>query len=285
LFKDSPAMTFSIARLGAIALGIGVMISSAYAADKDPVVAVVNGSEIHQSQLQEMMTTIPPEQRGKVTMRQLAEGAVNRKLVADDARKEGLGKDPELQKALKQVEEEFLRQAWIKKRSGVTITDDQMKKRYDELAAGFKPQEEAHAHHILVETEDQAKAIISDLRNGGNFEELAKAKSKDPSAQNNSGDLGFFGHNQMVPEFADATFALKVGEVTQQPVKSKYGWHIIRLDEKRMSTVPPLADVKDEIHHQLSQEAVQEAFKSLRDKAKVDIKVSDSDPLPASPAK
>ncbi len=274
-------MTFSYARMGAIALGISVMVSQAYAADKDAVVAVVNGSEIHESQIREMMATLPADAQGKLTMRQLAEGAVNRKLVADEARKEGLQKDPDLQKAMKNVEDDFLRQAWSKKHGSVNFTDDQLKKRYDELIVNYKPQEEVRAHHILVDSEDAAKAIIADLRNGGNFEEIAKAKSKDPSAQKNSGDLGFFASNHMVPEFAEAAFALKIGEVTQQPVKTQFGYHVIRLDEKRMSTVPPFSDAKEEIRREMSQEAVQAAFKAVHDKAKIEIKVPDTAPAPA----
>jgi peptidyl-prolyl cis-trans isomerase C len=274
-------MTFSYARLGAIALGISVMISQAHAADKDAVVAVVNGTEIHESQLREMMAQMPADAQGKVSLRQLTEGAVNRKLVADEARKEGLTKDPDLIKAMKSVEDDFLRQAWIKKHGNVPFTDDQMKKRYDELIVNYKPQEEVRAHHILVDSEDQAKAIIADLKNGGNFEEIAKAKSKDPTAQRNSGDLGFFGRAQMVQEFSDAAFGLKIGAVTDHPIKTQFGYHVIRLDEKRMSTVPPFADVKEEIRREMSQEVVQNAFKTLRDKAKVEIKVSDTAPAPA----
>ncbi len=278
-------MTFSLARTGAVALGIVLMVPQAFAADKDAVVATVNGSEIHESQLREIVASLPPQVQGQATIRQLAEYAVNNKLVTDDARKEGLGNDPELKKALKLAEEQLLRQAWAKKRASAPISDDVLKKRYDELIVGYKPQEEVRAHHILVETEDQAKAIIADLRSGGSFEDIAKAKSKDPSAAKNGGDLGFFSKGQMVPEFADAAYALKIGEVTSQPVKSQFGFHVIRVDEKRMSTAPAFADAKEDVRRQVAQQAVQDQLKALRDKAKVDIKVSDAPPPAAAPAK
>ena len=277
-------MTFSFARMGAVALGIAVMVPQAYAADKDAVVATVNGSEIRESQLREVMASLPPQVQGQASPRQLAEYAVNNKLVTDEARKEGLANDPDLKRALKLAEEQMLRQAWAKKHGEVKVSDEQLKKRSDELVAGYKPQEEVHAHHILVETEDQAKAVIADLRSGGSFEDIAKAKSKDPSASKNGGDLGFFGKGQMVPEFADAAFALKIGEVSAQPVKTQFGWHVIRVDEKRMSTAPNFADSKEDVRRQMAQQSVQDALKSLRDKAKVDIKVSDAPPAGAGAA-
>jgi peptidyl-prolyl cis-trans isomerase C len=153
-----------------------------------------------------------------------------------------------------------------------------LKKRYDELSGGYKPHEEIHAHHVLLETEDQAKAVIADLRAGGVFEDVAKAKSKDPSAAQNGGDLGFFAKEQMVPEFSDAATALKVGEVTAQPVKTQFGWHVIRLDEKRMSSVPPFAEAKEDIRRMYIQQSVQDSAKALRAKAKIDVKVTDAPP-------
>ena len=271
-------MTFLPARMGAVALGLALMVSQAQAADS--VVATVNNTEIHESQLREVFAGLPPQVQGRVTPRQLIDIAINNKLIADEARKEKLENDAEVKKSLKMAEEQFIRQAWLKKHS-MGVSDDQAKKRYDEMAPNFKPQEEVHAHHVLVETEEQAKAVIADLRSGGNFEEIAKAKSKDPSASRNSGDLGFFSKAQMVPEFADAAFAMKVGEVSAQPVKTQFGWHVIRLDEKRMSSLPAFADVKDEIRREMGQQAVQETVKTLREKAKVDIKVPDA-PAPGA---
>ena len=269
-------MTFSFARMGAVAFGIALMMPQAYAADaKDTVVATVNGTEIHESQLREVYTGLPQQMQSHVTERQLVDIAINNKLITDDARKENMSSDPEVKKSLKLVEEQFMRQAWLKKHSSA-VPDDQVKKRYDELAASFKPEEEIHAHHILVETAEQAKAIIADLQSGGNFEEIAKAKSKDPSAARNGGDLGFFTKAQMVPEFADAAFALSIGQVTAQPVKSQFGYHVIRLDEKRMSTVPPYAEAKEDVRRQLGQQVVQDLLKSVHDKAKIEVKSPDA---------
>ena len=134
-----------------------------------------------------------------------------------------------------------------------------------------------------METEDEAKAIIADLKSGANFEEIAKTKSKDPNAARNGGDLGFFAKAEMIPEFSDAAFALNVGQITQIPVKTHYGYHVIRLDEKRMSSLPAFAEVKEEIRRSMVNQVIQESLKALHDKAKIDIKMADA-PASAAPA-
>ena len=276
-------MTFSFARMGAVAFGLALMVPQAYAADaKDPVVATVNGSEIHESQLRDVYMGLPPQVQKQVQPRQLVEYAISNKLVTDEARKEKLDSDPEVKKSVKMAEDQFVRAAWQKKKA-MSITDDQLKKRYDEWAPTFKPEEQIHAHHILVETEDEAKAIIADLKSGANFEEIAKTKSKDPNAARNGGDLGFFAKAEMIPEFSDAAFALNVGQITQIPVKTHYGYHVIRLDEKRMSSLPAFAEVKEEIRRSMVNQVIQESLKALHDKAKIDIKMADA-PASAAPA-
>ena len=276
-------MTFSFARMGAVAFGLALMVPQAYAADaKDPVVATVNGSEIHESQLRDVYMGLPPQVQKQVQPRQLVEYAISNKLVTDEARKEKLDSDPEVKKSVKMAEDQFVRAAWQKKKA-MSITDDQLKKRYDEWAPTFKPEEQIHAHHILVETEDEAKAIIADLKSGANFEEIAKTKSKDPNAARNGGDLGFFAKAEMIPEFSDAAFALTMGQITQIPVKTHYGYHVIRLDEKRMSSLPAFAEVKEEIRRSMINQVIQESLKALHDKAKIDIKMADA-PASAAPA-
>jgi peptidyl-prolyl cis-trans isomerase C len=208
------------------------------------------------------------------------------KLVAEDARKEGLAKDPEVIKAVKRAEDQILREAWAAKKGQAAISDAELKKRYDEGKANFKPQEEVHAHHILVDTEEQAKQIISDLHAGASFEDLAKTKSKDPTGARSGGDLGFFTHDQMVPEFADAAFALRAGETSTTPVKTQFGWHVIRVDEHRMQSWPSLDDAnfKAYLRQQIAQENVQKAVMDLRSKAKIEMKTTDTDSSSA-PAK
>lgn len=299
-------MTLFSARLGtlvtarAVALSAGLALStglvSVFAASpalaasstaSDPVVATLNGTEIHESQLQELRAGLPPQVAKQATLPRLADMYITFKLVVEDARKEHMDKDADVVKAVKNAEDQILREAWAAKKGSANITDAELKKRYDEGAANFKPQEEVHAHHILVDSEDQAKQIISDLRAGASFEDLAKTKSKDPTGARSGGDLGFFTHDQMVPEFADAAFALRAGETSTTPVKTQFGWHVIRVDEHRMTSVPSFDDpnFKAYLRQQIGQENVQKAVMALRSKAKIDIKANDAAAAPAPAGK
>ena len=284
--------TYSARRqlLPVFAAVLGFAATAAFAADKggdktaagtDSVVAIVNGAEIHESSLNDVRAMMPPEMARRAPLAYVVEQAIASKLVSDEARKEGLANDPLVKKRMKQVEDTLLVEAWTHKHLAMNISDDQVKKKYDEIAAQFKPQEELHAHHIVVETEDQAKAIIADLQTGGVFEDIAKTKSKDASAQN-GGDLGFFVRGRMVPEFADAAFALKNGEITTTPVKTQFGYHIIRADERRQTTLPPLDDnSKNFIRQQMAKDVVDKQVGEMRSKAKVDIKIAM--PAPGEP--
>jgi peptidyl-prolyl cis-trans isomerase C len=148
-------------------------------------------------------------------------------------------------------------------------TDEAMHKVYDDATKQMKPEEEVHARHILVETEDEAKAVKEELQKGADFAELAKSKSKDPSAAAEGGDLGFFSKDQMVPEFADAAFKLEKGQ-TSDPVKSPFGWHIIQVEEKRTRPVPEFEQVKPQLESFVTRKAQSEYLAKLRESAKIE---------------
>jgi len=147
-------------------------------------------------------------------------------------------------------------------------TDEAMKKVYDEAAKQIEGEQEVHARHILVETEDEAKAIEAELKKGADFAELAKKKSKDPGAAD-GGDLGFFTKDQMVPEFSTVAFALEPGKISD-PVKSQFGWHIIKVEEKRSRKAPDFDQVKAQIETYVTRKAQAEYVAKLRESAKVE---------------
>ena len=147
--------------------------------------------------------------------------------------------------------------------------EDEAKKIYDAKVAGMKPEEEIHARHILVATEAEAKEIQERLKKGEDFATVAKEKSKDPSAE--GGDLGFFGRGQMLKPFEDAAFQLKEGEISN-PVQTQFGWHIIKVEEKRTRPLPTFDQVKDTIVSQLTQQKAKQTLKDLHDAAKIDVK-------------
>jgi peptidyl-prolyl cis-trans isomerase C len=161
-----------------------------------------------------------------------------------------------------------LRDAYYDKSVREAVTDAEAKKVYDEKVAGMKPEEEIHARHILVATKEEAQEIAEKLKKGEDFATLAKEKSKDPSVE--GGDLGFFTRSEMLKPFGDAAFALEVNQISE-PVETKFGWHIIKVEEKRMRPLPGFDEVKDNIINQLTQQKSKQTLKDLHDTAKIDI--------------
>ena len=150
-----------------------------------------------------------------------------------------------------------------------SVTDDAMHKVYDDAVKQMTPEEEVHARHILVEKEDDAKAIAAQIKGGADFATLAKEKSIEPGAKESGGDLGFFAKEQMVPEFADAAFKLEKGKVSD-PVKTQFGWHVIKVEEKRTKPVPSYDQVKDQLQTFVVRKAQSDLVAKLRASAKIE---------------
>jgi peptidyl-prolyl cis-trans isomerase C len=164
-------------------------------------------------------------------------------------------------------------------------TDEALKKTYEDAAKAQKPEEEVHARHILVPTEDAAKAALKRVQNGEDFAKVATELSKDPGSE--GGDLGYFTKDRMVPEFADAAFKLKIGEVSQ-PVKTQFGWHIIKVEDKRTKPFPPFDQVKPQVLRYVIQKAQSDMVTKLRADAKIERfdatpKGSEAAPAPVPP--
>ncbi len=274
-------MTFSVRRAALLmGLAAGIAAAPAWAADKDPVVAVINGTELRASAVAAYQRTLPPQMAAQVPYEALLESLINNQLVYEQAKKDGADKDAEVKQALKQVEQQIVVKSWMGKKLKTEITDEAVKKAYDKFIAEYKPVEEVRARHILTETEDQAKAVIADLKKGTDFAELAKTKSKDPSAAQNGGDLGYFTKDEMVPQFADAAFAMKPGELSTAPVKSQFGFHVIKLEDRRMAAPPTFDQAKPAIREQLAEETAQKVVADVRAKAKVKRFDPEGKPLP-----
>lgn len=161
------------------------------------------------------------------------------------------------------------------------VDEEALQSAYDEAVAGFEPEEERKARHILVETEEDARAVIEELDGGADFATLATERSTGPSAAN-GGDLGFFGRGRMVPVFEDAAFALDVGGYTPDPVESQFGWHVIYLEDVRESAAPSFAELAPQIQQGLLQQAFIEAIGGLREEASITYEVEGLEP-PAAP--
>ncbi|MDO8607143.1 MAG: peptidylprolyl isomerase [Phaeospirillum sp.] len=270
------------ARGPVLALGLvaGFAASPVFAADqKNAVVAVVNGSEIHISQLADFARQLP-RGAGQPPYEALLEIVINNQLVYDAAKKEKLDANPEIKAALKKVEMQMVTQAYMQNKVRPAVTEESIKANYDRAVKEFVPAEEVRARHILVETDEAARSIIAELGRGADFAELAKTRTKDPSGAANGGDLGYFSQKAMVPEFADAAFAMRPGEVSKTPVKSPFGYHVIKVDDKRMAVIPPYEQAKPAIAQQIAEGIQEKLVMDLRDKAKIKRFGPDGAPLP-----
>ena len=262
----------------------------ARAADEDPVVARVNGVDIRQSDLafaeEEIggnMPTIPPEQKRDYLINYLVDVIV----LSQAAEKQKLGDRPDVKRRLAFDHNRLLMESLLQDAGKSALSDEAERKVYDEAVKQVKNEEEVHARHILVPTEDEAKAILAQLKGGADFATLAKEKSKDPGAAE-GGDLGYFTKEQMVPEFSEVAFKLGKGQLSD-PVKTQFGWHIIKVEDKRTRPTPSFEQVKPQIENYVAHRAQAEMVENLRKSATVERldKPAAADPSlnPAAPAK
>jgi peptidyl-prolyl cis-trans isomerase C len=268
-------------RVAALAAFVTAVAMPVFAADADPVVASINGKEIHRSALLEAQQSIPQLRQVPLEMvyEQLLDHVVTAQILLDQAKKQKLEDDPQVKAAFKEAQARILQQAYLAKRVDADISEAAMKTRYDELVKTTAPKEEVKVRHILVDSEDAAKAVIADLKAGTSFEDEAKAKTKDPSGASNGGDLGYVGKGDTVPEFADAAFKLKPGEITETPVKTQFGWHVIKVEDRRTAPTPTFEEAKGQIHNELAQKDMQKVIESLKKTAQVKKFNIDGSPL------
>lgn len=247
----------------------------------NPIVATVNGQDIYLSELSEMTRNLPQQLQGMSPQQLypiLLDQLVDQKAMAIDAKKQGLLNDPGVQKRIEIGTEQVLQAALISKVVGPEISDAAIQAVYNQDYANKPGVEEIHARHILVATQAQAEDIIKQLDKGAKFEDLAKKYSTDPGSVN-GGDLGWFKKTDMVPEFANAAFAMKDGEISQTPVHSQFGWHVIQVLGHRTDPTPSLADLHDKIRAQLIQEGVHNLLQQARSGVTIKEYAPDGTPL------
>ena len=237
----------------------------------DPVIARVNGVDIKQSDLALAeedvgadMQAASPEAKREHLISYLADII----MVTQAADKKNLADSPDFKRRLAFLRSKLLMGYELQQEAKTALTDEALKQTYDEAVKSMSGQEEVHARHILVEGEDEAKAILEQLKGGADFAKLAKEKSKDPGAAE-GGDLGYFTKDQMVPEFADVAFKMYPGQLSN-PVKTQFGWHVIKVEDKRIKQPPEFEKVKDQIEAYLARKAQSDFITKLRQSAKVE---------------
>ena len=285
--SSSPAKFGTRARLATTAAaGLAMVLLAGLplrAEESNPVLAKVNGSEIRQSDVTLAEEELGPSlaQMDPATKKEnVLAFLIDMKIVAKAAEAKKIEDRDDFKSRLAFARNRLLMDSLLAVEGKAATTDEAMKKVYEDASKQISGEQEVHARHILVETEDEAKAIEEELKKGADFAELAKKKSKDPGASD-GGDLGFFTKDQMVPEFSTVAFALEPGKISD-PVKSQFGWHIIKVEGKRTKTFPPFEQVKDQAARFVAQKAQTALIASLRDKAKIER--FDEAAKPADPA-
>lgn len=265
-------MTLRTLSLAAAVSAILTTLAVSAASAAGPV-ARVNGQDISEAEVAiaetefgSVINGLPAEARRRVIVEYLIEAH----LLASAARKDKLDSGADFESRVNYYKLRALRDIFIEKKGKEMVTEGAAKAVYDEQVSKLKPEQEVSAKHILVKTEDEAKAIVKELAGGADFGEIAKTKSLDTGSGGSGGDLGYFTRNQMVKEFEDAAFTLKKGQ-TSAPVKTEFGWHIIRVEDVRERALPAFDEVKEQIMSSLVQTKMQEMLQGLRTTAKVEV--------------
>jgi peptidyl-prolyl cis-trans isomerase C len=288
---SSTAVGFFAGTVTALAL----LLAPAAAQDKDPLIAKVNGVEIHQSDLavaEEEAGQIPPmpEDAKRDYLVQFMADLI---LVSKDAETKKVGDTPEFKNRLAFERRKILMSTLLQSVGKSALTDEAMHKVYDDAVKGIGAQQEVHARHILIratagddkgskEAEDKIKAVIVRLNKGEDFAKVAGEVTEDPSGKTSGGDLGYFTKEQMVPEFADVAFKLDKGQISA-PVKTQFGWHVIKVEDKRMKPPPSFDEVKPQIEQFVVRKAQADLVTKLRTDAKIEKFYKPAEPPKAEP--
>ena len=261
---------FKTGIFAALAILSALAVNPAFADDQSA--ATVNGVSIPQSRV-DMRVKIATSQGQADTpelRRAVRDDLISLEVLAQEAKKKGLNKDPEVIQQIELANQSVLVSAFVQDYAkNHPISEDQLKQEYDKLKVNLGSKE-YKARHILVDSEAEAKSIIAQLGKKGNFDKIAKAKSKDAGSADKGGELDWAVPSNFVPPFASALTSLKKGAYTKEPVKSQYGWHVIKLDDVRDLKMPSFEELRPQIQQRLQQQSIQEYVADLRSKAKIE---------------
>jgi peptidyl-prolyl cis-trans isomerase C len=279
-FANSSLVRAGLLALGLAAAGLAVAQTGRPAAQSqapaaqpaDKVLARVDGSPVTEADValaaEDPALSLPAMDEAQ--KRDIIVGyLVDLKIGAKAAEAAKVGEGPEFARKLAYFRDKLLLDEYLEREVKKAVTPEATRKLYDETIKNVKPEPEVRARHILVETEDEAKKAQGRLRGGEDFAKVAGELSKDPGSKTDGGDLGFFTQDRMVQPFAEAAFKLEPGKVSD-PVKSQFGWHLIKVEEKRMKPIPPYEEMKEQVETYLTRKAQQDLVLALRQKAKVE---------------
>ena len=241
-------------------------------------VGSVNGSTIYLDEIRAVAQTLPPEYReaGLANLySQLVDEVANARLAADAGRADGLDERESVATAMKLAADRVLAEAYITDKVSAQLGEEAIQAAYDTFVADSASREQVTASHILVETEEEARAVIEQLNDGADFAELAREKSTDRTNGPSGGSLGAFGRGQMAPAFEAAAFSMPVGGYSANPVQTQFGWHVIQVTDKNVEPAPSLDQMREQITSNLSRQSFARVVESLRVGASVEIRSYD----------
>ena len=264
-------MSIKVITSALIALCIAMPAQAAKAkkAQTDLVIATVNGNNITLSEIEKVQTSNP--QLSALPLESvyepLLDNLIDLNIVTAAAKSEKLQKTPEFKEMLQDLEEQLLARYYLEQQAKKEQTKDKLEALYEQFKKDNPPQEEMSAAHILLKTEKEAQDVIKQLEKGADFAELANKVSENKGLE--GGELGYFSRELMVPEFSEAAFAMKEGEISKKPVKTKFGYHVIKAGPRRLSETPKYEDVEKELIQMQATQSIQETIQKLRKKAKI----------------
>ncbi len=240
-------------------------------ADADFVVATVNGTKIMLSEVRDVKENSNPQLAAlpmNAVYDPLLENLVDMTIISDAAKADKVQNSAEFKKMMKSVEKQLLARLYLEQQAKKMQTKAKLMEMYEQYKRNNPPQEEMSAAHILLKTEKEAKDVIKQLEKGADFAELANKVSENKGLE--GGDLGYFTRELMVPEFSEAAFRMKEGEISKIPVKMQFGWHVIKAGPRRLTEVPSFDEMEKELTQTQASQAVEEIVSGLRKKAKIE---------------
>jgi peptidyl-prolyl cis-trans isomerase C len=246
------------------------------------VIAKVNGENVYRSDYDEALSQLPAQaqQMGPdVIYPLLLDRLVDEKLITIAATKAVPADDPEVEKQIAALRKRILMQVYFQREVEAKLTEEVLQQRYEDWKEANPAASEVHARHILLETEEKAKEVLTEVQGGKDFAEAAKEHSTGPSGPN-GGDLGFFTQDQMVKPFADAAFAMEPGDVSEAPVQTDFGWHIIKVEDRRQQPQPGFEEMRGQLTEEATQEIATSMLSELREGAEIETFDIDGNPMP-----
>jgi peptidyl-prolyl cis-trans isomerase C len=281
------AKSWTVAALCSLTIGAAALAQEASPGAQeaspgdDPVVATVDGAPVHRGEVEAAARGLPDQMRQmpmEMVYGMLLDRVIDFRLLANEAERQNVDEDPTAEAALAQARAAVLREFLVQQTIEEGLTEEKLRALYDERKAqeGFA-QDQVHVRHILVQTEDEAKAAIEEIEGGADFAAVAQERSVD-SSRSAGGDLGFISRDQVVPEFAEAAFALDAGETSSEPVQTQFGWHVIDVVERR-NVEPSFEETAPQLRQELAREIVTALVEDLRGDAEIERFNMDGTPI------